>query len=438
MSPYRLTTAMSTKEKANVFKFTEASVQKRCLRPQPGEVQQNGRKLREKSYWDTEVKGFGVVAYLKQSTFIIFRNVLGEPAKVRIGHVGVWTVAMARARARELAVDMDRGINPNEVKRLAKARGITVRQALELHAKDMQKRDCAKLSVEFVEKEIPKYLPDWMDRPLVEIGKLDCVQRHARISEKRGKQIANRVFKMLGAAYTGAARIYEHLPDVPPTKAIRWNPTRRRRAPIPWEDLPDWWRRVHALGNPIRRDLQLVMLLTGLRCTDAKTIRWEDVDMLRKTLHRPKPKGGVDRAFTIPLAEFVLGILRRRRRENDVLLPESEWVFPTRLRDGSVSHVAEPKELRSIKTAEGKETKVTVLPSPHRLRDTFLTAAHECYLRELDIKTLANHALPGGDVTQGYIRPDVEHLRACVERVASFLLGKVGEEGYAASTDARP
>lgn len=89
---------------------------------------------------------------------------------------------MARARARELAVDMDRGINPNVVKRQAKARGIAVKQALELHAADMRKRGCALSSIQLVEKELPEYLLDWLGRPLVELTKLECVQRHAKLS----------------------------------------------------------------------------------------------------------------------------------------------------------------------------------------------------------------------------------------------------------------
>lgn len=424
---------MSTSETSNQFKFTESSVQKRCLSAAQEDAVVVGATLRERRFRDTELSGFAIIARRKTASFVLQRNVLGEPVKVTIGRVGVWTVAMARARARELAVDMDRGINPNVVKRQAKARGITVKQALEMHAADMRKRDCAATSIALVEKELPKYLADWMGRPLAELSKLDCVQRHAKLSEKCGPMIANKVLKMLGAAFRGAARVYEHLPEVPPTKAIRWNRGRRRRAPIAWDDLPAWWDKVQAIHNPIRRDLQLLLLFTGLRSTDAKTIRWEHVDMVRKTLHRPKPKGGVDRAFTIPLSEFVLGILRRRRRENDVLFPGSEWVFPARSRSGAVAHVAEAKELRGIVTEKGTESKVAVLPSPHRLRDTFLTAAHECDVRELNIKTLANHALPGGDVTEGYIRPDVEHLRACVEKVVAFLLGKARQHGAAES-----
>ncbi len=402
MSPFLFLPQMHTSDSNNRCKFTESSVSKMLTSlahgadaapPQPGAV-----AAPEARFWDTELRGFGLIVRPKTAAFIFQRDLHGQSVKVTIGRTGAWTVA--------------------------KARGITVKEALDLHAKDMQKRLCAPSSIAVVDKDVPKYLPDWMGRPLIDLTKLECVQRHAKLSEERGPMIANKIMKLLGAAFRGAARVYEHLPDSPPTKAIRRNPNRRRRAPIAWTDLPAWWARVHELRNPIRRDLQLLMLFTGLRSHDAKTIRWEHVDMVRKTLHRPKPKGGVNRAFTIPLAEVVLGILRRRRRENDVLFAGSDWVFPTWLRDGRVSHVAEAKELRGIVTAQGTESKVAVLPSPHRLRDTFLTAAHECHLRELDMKTLANHALPGGDVTQGYIRPDLEHLRGCVEKVATFPSGQ--------------
>lgn len=77
-----------------------------------------------------------------------------------------------------------------------------------------------------------------MSRPLAELSKLECVQRHARLSEDRGPMIANKVLKMLEAAFRDAARVYEHLPELPPTKAIRWNRGRRRRSPIAWDDLP--------------------------------------------------------------------------------------------------------------------------------------------------------------------------------------------------------
>ena len=36
-----------------------------------------------------------------------------------------------------------------------------------------------------------------------------------------------------------------------------------------------------------------------------------------------------------------------------------------------------------------------------------------------------NHTLPsGGDVTEGYIRPSVKHLRRAIESVTALILGK--------------
>jgi len=77
---------------------------------------------------------------------------------------------------------------------------------------------------------------------------------------------------------------------------------------------------------------------------------------------------------------------------------------------GETTHMIEANEQRY---EAGR--KVRHLPSPHRLRDTFATAAHEARVHPLDLKILMNHALPAADdVTLGYIRPSIEHLRvAC-------------------------
>ena len=78
------------------------------------------------------------------------------------------------------------------------------------------------------------------------------------------------------------------------------------------------------------------------------------------------------------------------------------------------------QEAKQQRTVAGR--KRTWLPSPHRLRDTFASAAHEARIHPLDLKVLMNHALPStGDVTCGYIRPSIGHLRCCVEEIAAFL-----------------
>ncbi len=97
------------------------------------------------------------------------------------------------------------------------------------------------------------------------------------------------------------------------------------------------------------------------------------------------------------------------------------WVFPSRNMRGGVTHVQQVKEQRYV-----GDQKLTTFPSPHRLRDTFASAAHEAGVDPLSLKALMNHVLPAsGDVTQGYIRSSVEHLRTQAEKVAAFLLERM-------------
>jgi site-specific recombinase XerD len=120
----------------------------------------------------------------------------------------------------------------------------------------------------------------------------------------------------------------EHDLPANPTIAVHWNKEQRRQEPIPWAKLPSWHATVMSLeplivdGKRIgmrpgvRGDYQMFVLLTGLRRMDAATVRWEQLDLDRGLLHRPNPKGGKKRAFTIPLSSACVKILERRRVEN--------------------------------------------------------------------------------------------------------------------------
>lgn len=407
------------------FKFTEESIPKRALPPGVDEENRNGNPVKDRIYWDLAMPGFGMRVGRGEHparTFILQKDMNGRTRRVTIGRWPNWRVADARERARELTVKMDKGIDPNAEKRDEAARGVTLDEAVGYHQAAMRAKRCAQRSINVIREEAERHLSDWLGRPLSAITRNECAQRHERLTAESGPYAANRVLQNFRAVYNTASRRFEELPDTPPTVSVTFNRVRRRREPIPWADLPDWYSRVQSIGNPVRRDLQLFILLTGLRATDAKTVRWAEVDFDAETLHRPKPKGGEDRAFTVPVSTQVLDLLRRRRDGNHVLYPsDGGWVFPSRDMKGRPSHVAQAKEQRYDATGR----KVGYLPSPHRLRDTFATAGHEARLHPLDLKVLMNHSLPAGDVTEGYIRPSVEHLRESTQRVADFLLGKI-------------
>ena len=414
----------------NRFKFTETSVAKLCVPPAEGELSPAGKPLLEKRYWDTELRGFGVIARADSASFIVQRDVNRRSVKVTIGRLGPFTVTEARKRARELIVAMASGTNPNEERerqRLAaeqaREQGVTLKEAVAIHVADMRAEQCAPESIAFIEKDFLRlYVPDLANKPLTSLSRVACRELHAALTAGRGPATANRVLKTLRAVYRSAALVHELLP-APPTVAVKFHKMKRRRSPIAWAELPSWWATVESLRNGVRRDLQRLLLFTGLRSNDGKTIRWEHIDFEAGTLHRPKPKGGEDRAFTIPLCTYVLAMLKRRKELNEQRFPGQPWVFPVHRRKQLVSHIVEVDEQREV---EGKRLR-GFIPSPHRLRDTFLSAAHDCNVSPLDQKALANHALPSGDITEGYIRPGLEHLREVAEKIAAFLLGKAGQ-----------
>jgi len=325
------------------FKFTATSVAK-AAPPGPDERTASGKPVKERIYWDESCTCLGLrVGRSGKRSFLVQKTVGGRTRKVRIGDAGNWRPEDARARARALIVEMDQGIDPNAERRQERARGVTLDDAIEMHASSMRAKLCAPRSIASIREELDRHASDWLGRPLASITRNECAQRHERITAEAGPYAANRVMTSIRACYNTAARRFEELADTPPTVGVTFNRVRRRREPIRWAELPAWRERVQSIQNPVRRDLQLFLLYTGLRSTDARTVRWEHVDFEAGTIHRPKPKGGEDRAFTVPVAQVVLDLLRRRREEN---MDDGGWVFPSRDMRGRRTYVKQAKEQR--------------------------------------------------------------------------------------------
>jgi integrase len=169
-----------------------------------------------------------------------------------------------------------------------------------------------------------------------------------------------------------------------------------------------------AIENPIRVEFHLINLLSGSRPGALKRARWRDVDVKRRTLDVPRPKGGEKKAFDIPLSRAMLRSLWRARKAGRMMFARQarEWIFPS---TGGFGHLAEHKEDRATLSHWGGD-----------LRQTYRTIGQAIGISELDVHLLMNHTLPGvsaGYITRAKLVPT--SLRDAQERLSRSMIERM-------------
>jgi len=144
------------------------------------------------------------------------------------------------------------------------------------------------------------------------------------------------------------------------------------------------------------------------------------LDLRRRVLHLPRPKGGAKKAFDIPLSRAMVRSIIRLIRAGRMIHPEQAefWLFPA---DSASGHLVEHKEERDVLGKWGNE-----------LRQSYRTLAQPAGVSELDIHLLMNHSLPG--VNAGYItrhRLLEDHLRNQQEKISRLIVGTASKQRHA-------
>jgi integrase len=392
-----------------------------------------------KFYLDTKLRGFGLaVSASGVKSFFVMRRVRGKKERHVFGRATELTAAEARARAEKLLPQMTDGVSLNEKRRRDRAeakrvevRGVTLRQAVDLYEGTLKAKGKAPRTIEDYRYLVEKYLEAWLDRPLAELTREEVRKRHVNIASEiaRGKHgrkrrdagagtlTANHVMRAFRAIYNRAIREHPELPANPIIN-VDWNQERRRTGRIPEAGLKDWYDRVQAQKNPVRRDCLLFTLFSGLRKENAAEPKWEQVDWERRKLHIPKPKS--QKPFDLPLSDFLIDLLKGRLEENKKLAPGSPWVFPAARGDG---HIVETRAEGGAERVAGKATG-TKEPryTPHDLRRTFISVAESLGISREARQLLVNHATPKSDVHGGYVVPELDALRGHMQTIAARLL----------------
>lgn len=396
------------------------------------------------TYWDATVTGFCVaMGVAGTKTFYVMTRVEGRRARVKIGKAGArapggqtWTVALARRKAQEILGRAASGELATATPK--RSIGPTLRQGLELHVTAMQRRRRSERSVKQIQDEVKRYLAAWLDRPLVELAAAGLDAACNALMEARGAvagavnppgaATAKRLLAHVSAIWTSTGKLHD-LPLRSPAKGVTPHVLLPRQERIPDADLPAWLERVQKL-TPVRRDLHLFCLFSGLRSESARSLRWDDVDWERSLLHVRKAKG--DRPYTIPLAATHLELLRRRQREN---VPEfgpfggdHGWVFPGISRG--------TKRVQPVASGRPwKRDEESKLPGLHALRRTFNSVAQEIGIPLESREALMNHNGQGVNLRVYTVPQRWDHLADCQRRIEVAIWERLGRlDKNAAST----
>lgn len=358
--------------------------------------------------WDSDLKGFGLVINQRSKTFIVQRDVNRKTQRVTLGRYGVLTPDTARKEANKRLYMLMQGINLKQQEKQQATKDMTLAKLMNdfFEARNRLKPRTRKDYRYYIEH----YLPDWLEKPVASITEDMVMKRYARIGEKNGKTVANNIRRIMSTMLNYGIAAHKIM-DRNPVKIIASTkssfPQHRRRTYIKSHQLAAFWKALHEEENDTCRDYLLLILFTGMRRTEAATLRWENVDLQARTLTLPDTKNG--EPLTLPLSEYLLSLLNWRYE----MYGDSPWVFPGHGRSG---HLEEPKK------AVYRITKATGIKfTLHDLRRTFITIAESLDISAYALKRLINHKITN-DITGGYIIVDVERLREPVERVANAIL----------------
>lgn len=398
--------------------------------------------------WDNEVKGFGVIATdTGGKSFILQTKIHGKSVRLTIGKVSQCDIPTARAKALDLQVKINNGIDPRQ----EKAEKESARQAAAAAKKAHEAREAretvtvAKAWAEYIEAMKSTWgrlhLHDHMramqsggekrarSNKLTEPGTLtsladvrlidltnEKLTAWARIEGIKRPARARNARTLLSTFLNWCIShpIYGQIITSNPAqskeiKKYLGKPTAKNDA-LQREQLPAWFNAVKQIQNPVISAYLQTLLLSGARPNELITLKWEDVDFqwLNMTI-RDKVEG----LRVIPLPPYLSHLLAMLPRRN-------EWVFSSQT--SASGHLVEPR------IAHDKACAIAGLDvTLHGLRRSFASLCEWIEMPAGIAAQIQGHK-PQGVREKHYIRRPLDLLRMWHIKIEQWILEQAGIE----------
>ncbi len=338
-----------------------------------------------------------------------------ETIRRTLGRVGELSLEEARLQASTLIAQVKAGRDPRPQREAAQGPAMwSVAQAYDEYIRGLKRRGKSDRTANDMRDRFARHMaPEWADLPIADVTGLMMRARHEFVTDNSGPRVANQCVVEFGSVWRLAQKTFgaRVLLDNP-TAAVDRNEQKPKKRSIP--DVAAWWRKVDALSNPLRREMHRLGLLSGLRPGNLAAIRFDWIDLERRSIRFPAEVMKARRAFELPLSAPMVEIVRRAQALAIVFEPTTSWLFPTRDNHDVVTHTKVWRD-RALGTECG-----------HTLRHAYSNLAEEAGLALSDVRLLMAHKVEGiGDV---YRHDEFQFARLLrlQEQVSEHILSRVG------------
>jgi integrase len=321
------------------------------------------------------------------------------------------TLDDARTRAMQVIAQIKQGVDPNAPAGTTASSGMwTVQQMFDEYAEDLRTRECADRTITDLLAQRDRYFDDWKSIPISEVSRSMARERHRYISTHHGKAAANSALRVFKSAFNLALRVVDDVDSLPgnPAQAVTFNRVRTSKRVLMPDELPDWWKGIQALPNPLRQTMHTLGLFSGLRPGTLVSLRRDWLRLGERAISIPKMKSG--EPFDLPLSDYMVRLVADALERGDMMYPGAPWLFPTRNKQGQVKATATWRE-RSMPSDTG-----------HILRHTYRTIAQRVGIDKIDARLLLDHKVPGIDGVYIHEKALFDRLLASQEQMSGAIL----------------
>lgn len=376
---------------------------------------------------DTVVRGLRLrISPTSKKVFVVLGKVksTNQVRVLTLGDANLLAIDKARELATDILTKLHLGVDVRKVAiekiQADNNKKITLYDAMEQYVSDRQLKPS---TIKDYRYEIPLYCKNFITLPVQEITE-DSVCKWYLSNSHRSTSI-DKAFRSLRAILQYQVGL--HTLTFNPAHAVtirklryKIKPRTRRVESHNVTKFVDSWLKLMVDGaiNQIQGDFILMLLMSGLRLSECRKLKWSDICYELYTITVFDTKNGTD--HTIPLTPLILDVFQRRKNDNPKKNP---FIFPAMQGKG----ISETKHINDCrKTLDRIATTANIeCVRPHDIRRTFTSILDELNISESNIKALLNHN--DGTVTRKHYlqSTNIETKRSNLWKVGKFLESSV-------------